>query len=379
VRGFSTIPTVKPEDSRFGSGPCKKRTGWTVEALKDGAYGRSHRSKLGKEKLKLAIDKSKEILGLPEGYELGIVPGSDTGAFEMAMWGMLGPKPIDVFQWESFGKGWMSDIIKELKLKDQTVTHEAGYGQLPKMSMARKEADVVFTWNGTTSGVCVPNGDWIADDRTGLTMCDATSAAFAMDLPWEKLDVVTYSWQKVLGGEGAHGILILSPRAIERLESHTPSWPMPKVFRLTKGGKLNRGIFKGETINTPSMLAVEDNLDSLKWAEEIGGLKAIQRISQSNLSIVKEWVDSTSYASFLATDPSTISCTSICLSLDGISKDGIKKMTGMLDSHNVALDIGSYRDAPAGLRIWGGATVEPSDMKKLMPWLSYTYELCKDT
>mmetsp|Transcript_20 Transcript_20/g.68 ORF Transcript_20/g.68 Transcript_20/m.68 type:complete len:398 (+) Transcript_20:192-1385(+) len=379
ARAFSSAaPSVKPGDARFGSGPCKKRPGWTTDALVDTPVGRSHRSKIGKEKLKLAIEESKRILGLPQGYELGIVPGSDTGAFEMAMWSVLGAKPVDVFHWESFGKGWMSDIIKELNLDGSTKVHEAGYGSLPDMTQARSDADVVFTWNGTTSGVCVPDGSWISDDRTGLTLCDATSAAFAMDLPWEKLDIVTYSWQKVLGGEGAHGILILSPRAIERLESHKPAWPMPKVFRLTKNGKLNKDIFVGSTINTPSMICVEDYLDALKWADSVGGAKGLQSISQKNLGIVKSWVDSTPWASFLAKEPATVSCTSICLSLDGISKDGIKKMVSFLDSENVALDIGSYRDAPPGLRIWGGATVEPEDMEKLMPWLTYAYEQHKD-
>lgn len=380
LRAMSTAskPSVKPADARFGSGPCKKRPGWTVDALKDTPLGRSHRSKIGKEKLKEAIEESKRILKLPAGYELGIVPGSDTGAFEMAMWSVLGQREMDVFHWESFGKGWASDVLGQLKLTDSATVHEADYGQLPDMSKARKDADVIFTWNGTTSGVRVPNADWIADDRTGLTLCDATSAAFAMDLPWEKLDVTTYSWQKVLGGEGGHGILVLSPRAIERLESYTPAWPMPKVFRLTKKGKLNGDIFKGSTINTPSMICVEDYLDALKWAESVGGQKGLVGISEANLDIVRKWVDASPFASFLAQEPATVSCTSICLSLDGISKDGIKKMTSMLEAENVAVDIGSYRDAPPGLRIWGGATVENSDMDKLMPWLTYTYEQCKD-
>jgi len=374
----SSAPSVKPADPRFGSGPCKKRPGWSLDALKDTALGRSHRSKLGKTKLKDAIEETKDVLKLPAGYEVGIVPGSDTGAFEMAMWSVLGAKPVDVFQWESFGKGWASDITGQLKLKDSANIYSADYGELPPLEKARKDADVVFTWNGTTSGVRVPNGDWIAADREGLTLCDATSAAFAMDLPWDKLDITTYSWQKVLGGEGAHGILILSPRAVERLESYTPSWPMPKVFRLTKGGKLIKGIFEGATINTPSMLCVEDYLDSLQWAKQVGGLEGIIKTSETNLEIVKSWVDSQSYASFLAKDPATVSCTSICLSLDGISKDGIKNMTSLLEKENVAVDIGSYRDAPPGLRIWGGATVENSDMEKLMPWLTYAYEQSKD-
>mmetsp|Transcript_3795 Transcript_3795/g.4267 ORF Transcript_3795/g.4267 Transcript_3795/m.4267 type:complete len:396 (-) Transcript_3795:104-1291(-) len=377
-RSFSAMPAELPADSRFGSGPCKKRPGYDLkEALGDAPLGRSHRSKLGKDKLKLAIEETKRILKVPEGYEVGIVPGSDTGAFEMAMWSVLGAKPIDAFHWESFGKGWVSDILTQLKLKDSAIIHEADYGELPDLSKARKDADVVFTWNGTTSGVAVPNGDFIADDRTGLTLCDATSAAFAMDLPFEKLDITTYSWQKVLGGEGAHGVLILSPRAIERLESYSPEWPMPKVFRLTKGGKLIKGIFQGATINTPSMLCVEDYLDALKWADSKGGVEGLVKISQENLSIVKEWVDSTPWASFLAKDPATVSCTSICLSLDGLDGDQLKKMTSLLEEKNAAVDIGSYRDAPAGLRIWGGATVEPSDMKKLMPWLTWAYSEAK--
>mmetsp|Transcript_6602 Transcript_6602/g.12190 ORF Transcript_6602/g.12190 Transcript_6602/m.12190 type:complete len:398 (+) Transcript_6602:113-1306(+) len=374
----STAPSVKPADARFGSGPCKKRPQWTLQALEDTPVGRSHRSKIGKSKLKEAIDKTKEVLGVPSDYHVGIVPGSDTGAFEMAMWSVLGEREIDCFQWESFGKGWAADITGQLKLQDTTKVYVGDYGKLPDLAQARKDADIVFTYNGTTSGVRVPNGDWIASDRTGLTLCDATSAAFAMEMPWDKLDITTYSWQKVLGGEGGHGMLILSPRAVERLESYTPSWPMPKVFRLTKGGKLQTAIFEGSTINTPSMLCVEDYIDALDWAKENGGVAGLQKISERNLEIVKEWVNSNSYASFLAEDESTISCTSICLSLSGISKDGIKKMTALLENENVAVDIGSYRDAPAGLRIWGGATVENSDMEKLMPWLSHAYETCKD-
>jgi len=377
-RCFSAMPEVAPADPRFGSGPCKKRPGYSIgEALKDSALGRSHRSKLGKDKLKLAIEESKRILKLPEGYELGIVPGSDTGAFEMAMWSVLGAKPIDAFHWESFGKGWVSDILAQLKLQDSATIHEAGYGEIPDLTKARKDADIVFTWNGTTSGVRVPNADWIADDRTGLTLCDATSAVFAMDMPWEKLDITTYSWQKVLGGEGAHGILILSPRAIERLESYSPSWPMPKVFRLTKGGKLIKGIFQGATINTPSMIAVEDYLDALKWADQMGGVEGLIKTSEANLNIVRQWVEETPWASFLAKEPATISPTSICLSIDGLEGDQLKTMTKLLEEQNVAVDIGSYRDAPAGLRIWGGATVENSDMKKLMPWLTWAYNEAK--
>ena len=347
-----------------------------MNKLSDAAVGRSHRSKLGKAKLKDAIEESKRILGVPKDYHLGIVPGSDTGAFEMAMWSVLGARPVDVFQWESFGKGWLGDITKELKLSD-VAKHEAGYGELPDLGKARPSADVVFTWNGTTSGVRVPDGNWISSSREGLTLCDATSAAFAMDLPWDKLDITTYSWQKVLGGEGAHGILILSPRAVARLESYQPQWPMPKVFRLTKGGKFQKAIFEGSTINTPSMLCVEDYLTALKWADQMGGVKGLEKTSQENLAIVRDWVNATPYASFLAKEPSTVSSTSICLSLADITPEQIKKMTAILEKENVAVDIGSYRDAPPGLRIWGGATVEPSDMKLLMPWLSWSYEEAK--
>ncbi|GBG31594.1 Phosphoserine aminotransferase [Hondaea fermentalgiana] len=374
----ASAPSAKPENPMFSSGPCAKRPGWNVSALQTDSLGRSHRSKIGKERLGKVIEESKRILGVPSDYHLGIVPGSDTGAFEMAMWSMLGPKPLDAFAFESFGSGWLKDALNELKLGDQTAVHEADYGVLPDMSKARKDADVMFTYNGTTSGVRVPNLDFIADDREGLSMVDATSAVFSMKIDWSKVDVLTYSWQKVLGGEGAHGVLVLSPRAVERLESHTPSWPMPKVFRLTKKGKLNGDIFKGSTINTPSMLCVEDCLDALKWADSVGGLDGMIDRSEKNLQIVREWVEATPYASFLAQEPSTVSCTSICLSLDGISKDNIKKMTSFLEKEDVAYDIGSYRDAPPGLRIWGGATVENEDMKKLMPWISHAYEKFKD-
>jgi len=367
----------KPSDARFGSGPTKKRPGWSLDALSGAAIGRSHRSKLGKAKLQEAIEESKRILGLPEGYELGIVPGSNTGAFEMAMWSVLGARPIDLFQFESFSRDWGNDVVNQLKLESKTELHSAEYGELPDLSKARKEADLVFAWNGTTSGVRMPNADWIASDREGLTLCDATSAVFAMEMPWEKLDITTYSFQKVLGGEGAHGVVILSPHAIERLETYTPPWPMPKIFRMTKKGKLNADIFKGSTINTPSLLVIEDYLDALRWADQIGGLKQLVALSEKNLQIVKEFVDKNSWASFLAKDPSSISSTSICLCIDNISKDGIKKMTSLLEEENVAVDIGSYRAAPPGLRIWGGATVDPEDMKKLMPWIEYAYEQCK--
>jgi phosphoserine aminotransferase len=374
VRLFSTKPTVKPKNPNFGSGPCSKRPGWSFEALKGAALGRSHRSKLGKNKLKESIDLTKRVLGVPKDYRVGIMAGSDTGAYEAAMWTMLGPKPIDCFQWESFGAGWQSDIEKQLKLGDKTKVHSAPYGELPDMSKARKDADICFTWNGTTSGVCVPNGDWIAKDRTGLTLCDATSAAFAMDLPWEKLDVVTYSWQKVLGGEGAHGVLILSPKAVERLESYKPSWPVPKLFRMTKNGKLMEDIFEGSTINTPSMLCVEDYIDALKWAEnDMGGVKGVTAASQKNLTVIKEWMKKSTWAKFLSKKPETTSSTSICLTLTGVDGKQVKSMVSLLEKEGVAYDIGAYRDAPDGLRIWGGATVTESDMKALMPWLDWAY------
>lgn len=377
ARALSTLPSTLPSSNQFSSGPCKKRPGWSPEALSNAALGRSHRSAIGKAKLKLAIDETKRILNIPEDYHVGIVPGSDTGAFEMAMWSVLGAAPVDVCYWESFGKGWMTDIVKQLGLESSVTKHEADYGVLPDLSKTRSGADIVFTWNGTTSGVRVPNGDWIDADRTGLTLCDATSAAFAMDLPWDKLDITTYSWQKVLGGEGAHGVLVLSPRAVERLESYTPAWPMPKVFRLTKDNKLIKGIFTGATINTPSMLCVEDYLDSLKWADSVGGQQGMVAISERNLSIVRDFVAATPWIEFLAEEAETVSCTSICLKLPELDKDQIKKMTSLLEEQNVAVDIGSYRDAPAGLRIWGGATVEPADMEKLMPWLAWAHEEAK--
>jgi phosphoserine aminotransferase len=331
------------------------------------------------------IERSKQLLGMPAGYRLGIVPASDTGAVEMALWSLLGPRGVDVLAWESFGEGWATDVAKQLKLSDLRVL-KAGYGELPDLGQVDPARDVVFTWNGTTSGVKVPSGDWIAADRQGLTICDATSAAFAMELPWEKLDVVTWSWQKVLGGEAAHGMLALSPRAVERLESFTPDRPLPKIFRLTKGGKLIEGVFKGETINTPSMLAVEDALDGLKWAEEIGGLKALIARSEASLKAVADWVASSGWAGFLAEAPETRSCTSICLkvvdpwflSLDAESQAAAaKRIAVLLDEEGIAYDIGSYRDAPVGLRLWGGATVEPADMAALLPWLDWAYGAVK--
>ena len=372
-------PGTRPANPNFSSGPCSKRPGFSLEALKDAALGRSHRAKIGKAKLKETIDKSKEILGIPDDYLVGIVPASDTGAVEMAMWSLLGERGVDMLAWESFGSGWVSDVTKQLKL-DDVRTFTADYGQLPDFSQVDFDRDVVFTWNGTTSGVCVPNGDWIAADRKDLTICDATSAVLAMEMDWAKLDVVTWSWQKVMGGEGAHGMLVLSPRAVARLESYTPPWPMPKIFRLTKGGKLIAGIFKGETINTPSMLAVEDALDGLNWAQSIGGLDALIKRSKGNLAALTSWVAKTDWVDFLAEDEANRSNTSVCLKVvapwfTALSGDdqaaAAKKMVSLLDAEGVAYDIGAYRDAPAGLRIWAGATVEQSDLEALCPWLDW--------
>lgn len=378
-------PASRPGNPCFSSGPCAKRRGWSLGALSEAAVGRSHRAKPGKTKLAEVIERSKKILGMPADYRLGIVPASDTGAVEMALWSLLGPRGVDVLTWESFGEGWATDIAKQLKLADLRVI-KAAYGALPDLGEVDFSRDVVFTWNGTTSGVRVPSGDWIAADRAGLTLCDATSAAFAMALPWDKLDVVTWSWQKVLGGEAAHGMLALSPRAVERLESHTPAWPLPKIFRLTKGGKLIEGVFKGETINTPSMLAVEDALDGLKWAEGIGGLKALIARSEKNLTTVADWAASSGWADFLAERPETRSCTSICLkivdpcfrSLDAEAQAAAaKRIASLLEEEGVAYDIASYRDAPVGLRLWGGATVEPADMAALLPWLDWAWGAVK--
>ncbi len=379
---MTSKPTKKPANNCFSSGPCAKRPGWTLDALKGTPVGRSHRAKVGKAKLKEVIDLTRKILNVPADYKIGIVPASDTGAFEMAMWSMLGARGIDALAWESFGDGWVTDIEKQLKISDLRVM-KADYGKLPDLSKVDFARDVIFTWNGTTSGVRVPNGDWIKDDREGLTFCDATSAVFAMDLPWKKLDVTTYSWQKVMGGEAAHGMLILSPRAVARLESYKPSWPLPKIFRMTKGGKLIDGIFEGETINTPSMLCVEDQLDALKWAEKIGGLKALIQRSENNLSVFKNWLKKSPWIAFLAENPATISCTSICFKIvdswytsqDKETQAALaKQLAKILEDEGVAYDIGAYRDAPAGIRIWGGATVETADLEILTEWLDYAFQ-----
>lgn len=375
-------PAVRPENPRFSSGPCAKRPGWSAAALSDAPLGRSHRAKPGKVKLAEAIDLTRDVLQVPADYRIGIVPASDTGAVEMAMWSLLGPRGVDLLAWESFGSGWVSDAVKQLRLAD-TRTIEAPYGELPDLSTVDFTRDVVFTWNGTTSGVRVPDADWIPADREGLTICDATSAAFAQPLDFAKLDVVTFSWQKALGGEAAHGMLILSPRAVERLESYTPAWPMPKVFRMTKGGKLIEGIFKGETINTPSMLCVEDYIDALKWAKEIGGLKALIARADGNAGAVADWVARTDWVDFLASDPATRSNTSVCLRIVDPRVTGLdaelqaafaKAMATALDAAGVAYDIGAYRDAPSGFRIWCGATVEQSDVEALLPWLDWAFE-----
>jgi len=381
-----TVPAVRPARPFFSSGPCAKRPGWTPEALKNACLGRSHRSKPGKAKLKEAIDRTRAVLRVPDDYRIGIVAGSDTGAVEMALWSLLGPRPIDVLAWESFGEDWVTDVAKQLRLKDTRII-KAAYGELPDLTQIDPARDLVFLWNGTTSGVRVPDGDWIPENREGLTICDATSAAFAMDLAWPKLDVVTFSWQKVLGGEGAHGMLVLSPRAVQRLESYTPPWPMPKTFRVTKDGKLVEGIFEGDTINTPSMLAVEDYLDALRWAEGIGGLPALIARADANLAALAAWVKRTDWADFLARDPKTRSNTSVCLKIvdpwfAALGKDAqaaaAAKIANILEKEGVALDIGGYRAAPPGLRIWCGATVETADIEALTPWLDWAFAQVKN-
>ncbi|MGR3249102.1 MAG: phosphoserine transaminase [Paracoccus sp. (in: a-proteobacteria)] len=369
------IPAARPENPRFSSGPCAKIPHYSLDMLSDAPLGRSHRAAIGKAKLAEAIELTREVLRVPADYRIGIVPGSDTGAVEMAMWSLLGARPVEMLAWESFGEGWVTDAVKQLKL-DATV-RKADYGKIVDLAEVDFDGDVVFTWNGTTSGVRVPNGDAIPADRDGLTICDATSAAFAMDLPWDKLDVVTFSWQKVLGGEGAHGVLILSPRAVERLETYTPAWPLPKIFRMTKGGKLIEGIFKGETINTPSMLAVEDYLVALKWAQSLGGLPALIARADANAGAVRDFIAGKDWIADLAEDPATASTTSVCLKFtDPAIKDGAafaKAVAKRLEKEGVALDAGAYRDAPAGLRIWCGSTVEMADVAALMPWIEWAY------
>ena len=374
-------PGLRPASPNFSSGPCAKRPGWSPEALKGAPLGRSHRAKVGKARLERAIDLTREILQVPADYRIGIVPASDTGAVEMAMWSLLGERGVDMVAWESFGAGWVTDVVKQLKLADAR-TIEASYGALPDLSAIDFDRDVVFTWNGTTSGVRVPNGDFIPADRKGLTICDATSAAFAQRLDFSRLDVVTFSWQKVLGGEGAHGMLILSPRAVERLESYKPAWPLPKIFRLTSGGKLIEGIFKGETINTPSMLCVEDYIDALEWAKSVGGLDGLVARADANFAVLDRFVSASSWLGHLAFDPATRSNTSVCLSIvdpDIAALDAdaqavfAKNLAAMLEKEGAAYDIGAYRDAPPGLRIWAGATVETTDLEALLPWLDWAF------
>jgi len=378
---MATKPSMRPRVPHFSSGPCAKRPGWNLEALKNALVGRSHRSKAGKAKLKRAIDLTREVLQVPAGFRIGIVPASDTGAVEMALWSLLGARGVDVLAWESFGEGWVTDVVKQLKLKDARVL-KAPYGELPDLAQVDFSRDVVFPWNGTTSGVRVPNGDWIAAGRAGLTICDATSAAFAQALPFDKLDVVTFSWQKALGGEAAHGMLILSPRAVQRLESHTPAWPLPKIFRMTKGGKLNEAIFEGETINTPSMLCVEDYLDTLGWAKSIGGLKALMARADQNLAVIAAWEAKTAWAAFLAKDPATRSNTSVCLEIvdpavKALAPDAqaafVKSMAALLEKENAAYDVAGHRDAPPHIRVWAGATIEAADLAALLPWLNWAF------
>jgi phosphoserine aminotransferase len=381
----NTKPGVRPANPHFSSGPCAKRPGWSLQALTDAVLGRSHRSKAGKAKLKRAIDLTRDVLEVPADYRIGIVPASDTGAVELALWSMLGARPVTMLAWESFGEAWVTDVEKQLKLKDVTVL-KAPYGAFPDLSRVNSSTDVVFTWNGTTSGVRVPNGDWIAADRKGLTICDATSAAFAQALEFKKLDVVTFSWQKALGGEGAHGMLILSPRAIERLESYKPAWPLPKIFRITKGGKLNEDLFAGATLNTPSMLAVEDYLDTLSWAKSVGGLKALRARADGNAKVMADWVARTPWIEHLPQDEKTRSNTSVCMKLADpdvtkLAADAqlalIKNMEAMLEREGVAYDVANHRDAPPSLRIWCGCTVEQRDLEALTPWLDWAFNEAK--
>jgi phosphoserine aminotransferase len=379
-------PAVRPSVPHFSSGPCAKRPGWSPQALKDGLLGRSHRSKPGRAKLKRALDLTREILQIPADYRIAIVPASDTGAIEMALWSLLGPRPVTMLAWESFGEGWVTDVVKQLKLKNVTVL-TAPYGELPDLAKVDPASDVVFTWNGTTSGVRVANADWIAADRGGLAICDATSAAFAQALDWIKLDVITFSWQKAVGGEAAHGMLILSPRAVERLESYAPPWPLPKIFRMTKGGKLNEGIFQGETINTPSMLCVEDYLDALEWAKSVGGLPALRARADANAKVIADWVKRAKWIDFLTADPAVRSNTSVCLkvvdpAVTRLPADAqaafVKGVAAALDKEGIAHDIDAYRDAPPGLRIWCGSTVERADVEALTLWLDWAYAKAKD-
>ena len=383
---MTNMPAARPLNPRFSSGPCAKRPGWTPEILKDAALGRSHRAKLSKAKLKQAIELTRETLGVPAGYRIAITPASDTGAVEMALWSLLGARPVDMLAWESFGEGWVTDVVKQLKLADARVL-KAPYGELPDLSQVNFDHDVVFAWNGTTSGVRVPDAKWIPADRKGLTICDATSAAFAMRLPWSKLDVVTWSWQKALGGEAAHGMIALSPRAVERLESYTPPWPLPKIFRMTSKGKLLEGLFRGETINTPSMLCIEDALDSLRWAESVGGLEGCIARAESNLAVVADWVERTPWVEFLAEDLATRSCTSPCLMitdpwfqrLDPETRfTTSRRMLARLDKEGVGYDLATHRASPPGIRIWTGATIERSDVEALLPWLDWAWEQERD-
>jgi phosphoserine aminotransferase len=378
-------PATLPKSPNFSSGPCAKRPGWSLEALKDAPLGRSHRAKIGKTKLKLSIDLTRDVLQIPADYRIGIVPASDTGAVEMAMWSLLGPRGVDALAWESFGEGWVTDIIKQLKLKDARVL-KSGYGDIVDLASVNFDNDVIFTWNGTTSGVRVPNGDWIPADRKGLTIADATSAAFAQKLDWQKLDVVTFSWQKALGGEAAHGVLILSPRAVERLESYVPTWPMPKIFRMTKGGKLIEGIFEGETINTPSMLCVEDYIDALNWAKSLGGLDALVARADANTKVLADWVAKSAWAAFLAKDAAIRSNTSVCLKVIDPAITALpaeaqaafsKKLASLVEKEKAGYDIGAYRDAPPGLRVWCGATVEAADVAALTQWLDWAFVAAK--